>query len=158
MTRLARPVNLEAGLALATAEAGPAIAMPVEPVRLTFAPPEAEAEVARVEVDPIEAAPQAKGPIEAASVAEAVAEAAPEAAVVTAPEAAMADPEDDLTQLVGVGPRTALALKARGVTRFAHLAAWSPEQLAAFDAELNLKGRGVRDAWIAQARRLSGAA
>ncbi len=76
------------------------------------------------------------------------------------PASAAAEPgDDDLTVLVGVGPRTALALRARGVTRFAHLAAWTQADLAAFDAELNLKGhlkgRGVRDAWIEQARRLA---
>ncbi len=63
--------------------------------------------------------------------------------------------DDDLTQLVGVGPRSAAALAERGVTRFAHLADWTAEQMAAFDAELKLKGRSLRDAWLDQAKRLS---
>ncbi len=62
---------------------------------------------------------------------------------------------DDLTQLRGVGPRTAAALAERGVTRFAQLAAWSAEQMAAFDSEMKLKGRSVRDAWLDQACRLA---
>ena len=35
----------------------------------------------------------------------------------------MQESSDDLTLMVGVGPRTARALVDRGVTRFAHLAA-----------------------------------
>jgi predicted flap endonuclease-1-like 5' DNA nuclease len=63
---------------------------------------------------------------------------------------------DDLTRLIGVGPRTAAALANRGITRFAQLAAWSAEELAAFDAEMSLKGRSLRDAWIDQAKALAG--
>jgi predicted flap endonuclease-1-like 5' DNA nuclease len=62
---------------------------------------------------------------------------------------------DDLTLLVGVGPRSAAALAERGVTRFAHLAAWTDEEMAAFDAEMKLKGRSLRDQWRAQAKRLA---
>ena len=62
---------------------------------------------------------------------------------------------DDLTRLVGVGPRTAEALKDHGVQTFAQLAAWTDEDLAAFDAALNLKGRGLRDKWLDQARDLA---
>ncbi len=77
--------------------------------------------------------------------------------VLTAAEAVpLAD--DDLTQLVGIGPRTAAALAERGVTRFAQLADWTAEQMAAFDADLKLKGRSLRDAWLDQARRLVTAA
>jgi predicted flap endonuclease-1-like 5' DNA nuclease len=94
---------------------------------------------------------------EAAALAEAEAEdhvAVVEAAVEPVVESAD-EIEDDLTRLVGVGPRTARALIDRGVTRFAHLAAWTEDQMAAFDHELNLKGRSVRDAWQAQAKRLA---
>ena len=65
---------------------------------------------------------------------------------------------DDLTQLSGVGPKLAAALNERGITTFVQLAAWTEENAAAFDAELSLKGRVARDAWIAQARRLAGGA
>ncbi len=69
-------------------------------------------------------------------------------------EAAPAAP-DDLTRLVGIGPKVAAALAARGVTRFAELAAWTEHDMAKFDADLKLLGRGTRDAWIAQAKRLA---
>ena len=62
---------------------------------------------------------------------------------------------DDLTRLVGVGPRTAAALVERGVATFADLAAWTAEDMAAFDADLKLKGRSLRDAWLDQARALA---
>ncbi|MBO9546753.1 phasin PhaH [Caulobacter sp.] len=61
---------------------------------------------------------------------------------------------DDLTQLVGIGPKLAASLGELGVTKFSQIAAWTPDELASFDALLNLKGRAERDAWIAQAKRL----
>lgn len=64
---------------------------------------------------------------------------------------------DDLTVVVGIGPKLATSLAELGVTRFADLAAWGPNELADFDAKLNLKGRAERDAWVAQAKRLAGA-
>jgi len=66
--------------------------------------------------------------------------------------APMVLPDDDLTQLVGVGPKLAAALAERGVTRFAQLAAWTADELAAIDSALNLRGRAHRDNWIAQAK------
>jgi predicted flap endonuclease-1-like 5' DNA nuclease len=71
-----------------------------------------------------------------------------------APVAVAVREPDDLTRLVGVGPRTAEALAARGVTRFAELAAWTAEEMAAFDAEMKLKGRSLREAWLDQAAAL----
>jgi predicted flap endonuclease-1-like 5' DNA nuclease len=82
----------------------------------------------------------------------AVAEPVTEAAVETAKIVA-----DDLTVVVGIGPKLAASLAELGVTRFAELAAWGPAELADFDAKLNLKGRAERDAWVAQAKRLAGA-
>ncbi len=70
--------------------------------------------------------------------------------------AVAADTPDDLTRLVGIGPKLAAALAERGVTRFAQLAAWSEADLAEVDRALDLKGRAVRDAWVAQAKRFSG--
>lgn len=62
---------------------------------------------------------------------------------------------DDLTRLVGIGPKLAASLAELGVTRFSQIAAWTPDELASFDHLLNLKGRAERDAWIAQAQRLA---
>nr|WP_295108600.1 phasin PhaH [uncultured Caulobacter sp.] len=61
---------------------------------------------------------------------------------------------DDLTQLVGIGPKLAASLCELGVTKFSQIAAWTPDELASFDSLLNLKGRAERDAWIAQAKLL----
>lgn len=73
------------------------------------------------------------------------------------PTASAAPVADDLTKLVGVGPRLAASLAQLGVTSFAQIAAWTEADLAQFDSALALKGRAGRDAWIAQARRLAGA-
>ena len=81
----------------------------------------------------------------------AVAEPVVEAAVETAKAVA-----DDLTVVVGIGPKLAASLADLGVTRFEQIAAWGPKELADFDAKLNLKGRAERDAWVAQTKRLAG--
>jgi predicted flap endonuclease-1-like 5' DNA nuclease len=64
---------------------------------------------------------------------------------------------DDLTQLVGIGPKLAASLAERGVTTFAQIAAWQGKELDEIDKALSLKGRATRDAWVSQARRLAGA-
>lgn len=59
---------------------------------------------------------------------------------------------DDLTRLKGVGPKLAARLGELGITRFADIAALSPEQAAALDAQLgSFQGRMARDRWIEQA-------
>jgi predicted flap endonuclease-1-like 5' DNA nuclease len=70
-------------------------------------------------------------------------------------EAQVSEAADDLTRLVGVGPRIAAALAARGVTRFAHLAAWGEAELETFDRDLKLRGRALRSDWVDQAKRLA---
>ena len=74
---------------------------------------------------------------------------------IVAPGPEAEDAADDFTRLNGVGPRIAAGLAAHGVTRFAQLASWTAGQLAAFDQEMNLRGRAIRSDWIEQARRLS---
>lgn len=91
---------------------------------------------------------------------------AAEAEAVIAEEAAQADEvetlveaaADDLTRLAGVGPKLSAALAERGVTRFAQIAAWTADDLAEMDVALSLKGRAVREAWVAQAKRFAKAA
>ena len=56
---------------------------------------------------------------------------------------------------MGIGPKLAVALAERGVTRFEHIAAWTQDNLAEIDKALDLKGRAVRDAWVAQAKRFA---
>jgi predicted flap endonuclease-1-like 5' DNA nuclease len=60
---------------------------------------------------------------------------------------------DDLVRIVGIGPKLAAALAAEGVTTFAQMAEWTEAELLHFDKALDLKGRAVRDAWVAQAKR-----
>jgi predicted flap endonuclease-1-like 5' DNA nuclease len=62
---------------------------------------------------------------------------------------------DDLTRLVGIGPKLAAALAERGVTAFAQIAAWTEADLAEIDAALNLRGRASRDDWVGQAKRFA---
>jgi predicted flap endonuclease-1-like 5' DNA nuclease len=78
-------------------------------------------------------------------------------AEVSAVSEALAAGADDLTRLVGVGPKLAASLAELGVTTFGQIAAWTPEELADIDLKLGLKGRAERDAWIAQAKRFAAA-
>ncbi|SOB81038.1 Predicted 5' DNA nuclease, flap endonuclease-1-like, helix-3-turn-helix (H3TH) domain [Sphingomonas guangdongensis] len=73
----------------------------------------------------------------------------------TPPAAPNAD-QDDLTVMKGVGPRLAVRLGELGVSRYADLAALTPEQADALDAQLgNFRGRLARDRWIEQAAYLA---
>jgi len=66
-------------------------------------------------------------------------------------KAAKADGADDLTRISGVGPVIVGKLHDLGVTSFAQIAAWTPEDIAAMDDKLNFKGRIDRDEWLKQA-------
>jgi predicted flap endonuclease-1-like 5' DNA nuclease len=100
---------------------------------------------------------------EIASVATEIVETAADTAVSTAQDAvSVAEhvaetvaPPDDLTRLVGIGPKLSIALAERGVTRFAQIALWTEADLEEIDKALDLKGRAVRDAWVAQAKRFA---
>lgn len=130
-------------------------------------------------VDPIIAAPVAATPVVVEPVApvEPIAPVEPLAAVMPiepvaeptpAPEpvpapipaspavAAVADEQDDLLRLKGVGPKLKMLLIELGVTRYAQIAAWGDADIAAIDAKLgNFKGRPVRDHWVDQAKYLA---
>lgn len=58
---------------------------------------------------------------------------------------------DDLTKISGVGPVIVKKLHALGVTTFAQIAAWTPEEVADMDEKLSFKGRIDRDEWLKQA-------
>ncbi|MFL4471160.1 50S ribosomal protein L21 [Tateyamaria armeniaca] len=97
-------------------------------------------------------AKKAKAPAADASAApKAEAKAAKAEAKKAAPAKAAASDADDLKQLSGVGPALEKKLHAAGVTTFAQIAAWTPEDVAAMDEKLSFKGRIEREGWIAQA-------
>lgn len=78
------------------------------------------------------------------------AKAAPAKKAAAKPKAA-ASTGDDLSKISGVGPVMVKKLNDSGVSSFAQIAAWTPEQVTEFDEKLNFKGRIERDGWIAQA-------
>lgn len=87
------------------------------------------------------------------------AEAGPQ--VAPAPEAPAAPPVapgtgDDLTRIKGLGPKIAALLGEFGITSYAQIAAWTPEEVERIDAKLGrFSGRIARDQWVAQAQMLA---
>lgn len=120
-------------------------------------PPVAEAQLPAMPPAEPEAAPEppiADEPIAAA----APLEASPASLAADVPGvAAPADTDgDDLTRMKGVGPKLVERLNALGITRFAQIAALTPDEAEALDAQLgNFQGRMTRDRWIEQARFLA---
>lgn len=108
-----------------------------------------------------------KAAVGAGSVAAVAEAAAPAKAKKAAPKAEAAAPKkaapkkaaktdgDDLSQISGVGPVIVKKLHALGVTTFAQIAAWTPEDVAEMDEKLSFKGRIDRDNWLEQAKELN---
>ena len=92
---------------------------------------------------------------EAAPKAEAPKAAKPKAEKPKAVPKAAASGADDLKKLSGVGPALEKKLHENGVTSFAQIAAWTPEDVADMDDKLSFKGRIERDGWIEQAAKLA---
>ena len=90
------------------------------------------------------AAPKAEAKAEPKAEKPAAKKAAPKKAAAT-------DGADDLTRISGVGPVIVKKLHDLGVTSFAQIAAWTPEDIADMDDKLNFKGRIDRDEWLKQA-------
>jgi len=142
---------------VATPEPAPELALAAAPVAMAEAAVEVAAAAVETVVAPITEAVVEQisaEPVETLEAAVAATETIAETAVVAEAEAA-ATLADDLTRLVGIGPKLSASLAELGVTRFEQIAAWSAEELDSFDALLNLKGRAQRDAWVAQAQRLA---
>jgi large subunit ribosomal protein L21 len=73
----------------------------------------------------------------------------------TAPvEAAAPAHGDDVKMIGGVGPALEKKLAAAGVTTLTQIAAWTAEDVARLDAELDFKDRIEREEWVEQAREL----
>jgi len=91
----------------------------------------------------------------AATAPAAAKKAAPKKAAKAEAAPAAAAGADDLKKLSGVGPALEKKLLVDGVTTFAQIAAWSPEDVAAIDEQLSFKGRIEREGWIEQAKELA---
>ena len=64
---------------------------------------------------------------------------------------------DDLKAISGVGPALEAKLHGFGIYTFAQIAAWTPENITAFDDLLSFKGRIERDDWLKQAKEFEAA-
>ena len=63
---------------------------------------------------------------------------------------------DDLKKIKGVGPKLEKLLNSLGFYHFDQVAAWTEEEIAWVDENLEgFKGRVTRDEWVAQARQLA---
>ncbi|WP_371036674.1 NADH:ubiquinone oxidoreductase [Rhodosalinus sp. FB01] len=108
------------------------------------------------------AAPKSAGPEESAGKAGAAAakEAAgagggTKPATLSAPRGGQAD---DLKKIKGVGPKLETLLNSLGFYHFDQIAAWSEDEIAWVDENLEgFKGRVTRDDWVAQAKDLAAA-
>jgi predicted flap endonuclease-1-like 5' DNA nuclease len=82
-------------------------------------------------------------------------EAGPDIAPPPTPKAP-AGTADDLTRIKGLGPKIAALLGEFGVTSYAQIAAWTPEEVERIDAKMGrFSGRITRDQWVEQARLLA---
>jgi len=76
--------------------------------------------------------------------------------IAPAPPAPPAGAADDLTRIKGLGPKIAALLGEFGVTTFAQIAAWTPEEVERMDAKMGrFSGRITRDQWVEQAKMLA---
>ncbi len=108
----------------------------------------AEAAAPAKKAAPKKAAPKKEEAKKAAPKAEAKPKAEPKKA---APKKAASGAADDLKRISGVGPALEKKLHGFGITTFAQIAAWTPEDIADFDDKLSFKGRIERDNWLEQA-------
>lgn len=63
---------------------------------------------------------------------------------------------DDLTRIKGLGPKLSALLGEFGISSYAQIAAWTPEEIERIDARLGrFSGRIGRDQWVEQAKLLA---
>ncbi len=151
----AEPVAEVEAAAIEAAEAAPAPEAEAEPLPTrAAAEPVAGAEAAAIEAPEAAPAPEAEAePLPTRAAAEPVAGA--EAATAEAAPKPTAGRADDLTRIEGIGPKTAQALSAAGITTYEQVASTPAEALQAAAHE-----HGSRvvtaDGWPEQARALLG--
>ncbi|WP_298969907.1 NADH-quinone oxidoreductase subunit NuoE [uncultured Roseobacter sp.] len=102
---------------------------------------------------------QGKAANKAAKPAKPAKKAAPVAETGTKPQvmtAARDEGADDLKKIKGVGPKLEKMLNGMGFFHFDQIAAWSADEVAWVDENLEgFKGRVSRDQWVSQARALA---
>jgi len=62
---------------------------------------------------------------------------------------------DNLQEIKGIGSVLEKKLKAMGIERFEQIAAWTEDDIAAVDEQLNFRGRIQREEWVEQAQKLA---
>ncbi len=67
---------------------------------------------------------------------------------------ALAAGADDISLIGGIGPKIYAALTDMGITTYAQVAAWTPEDVTRIEADIKQKGRVAREEWIEQAKEL----
>ncbi len=134
---------------------GAAIEAPVEQVVVDTREDKVEA---AADAAPVIHTPEVETPVAEAPAAEANNEEAPvseaPAVATEATKPLFTTPEgapDDLKKISGVGPVLEKKLHELGITKFAQIAAFTPENIEQVDSELNFKGRIERDNWLEQA-------
>jgi NADH-quinone oxidoreductase subunit E len=70
------------------------------------------------------------------------------------PSQATSKPED-LKVISGIGPKLETLLNKLGIFTLAQIAAWSTEDAAKVDQDLQLNGRVLRDDWRGQAKQMA---
>ncbi len=68
----------------------------------------------------------------------------------------IAQPEDDLTEIKGIGPKMAEKLYEEGIKNFSQLAKMNKKFAEQLDEALKAQGRILREDWIGQAKKLLG--
>ena len=68
----------------------------------------------------------------------------------------IAEPEDDLTEIKGIGPKMAEKLYEEGIKNFSQLAKMNKKFAEQLDEALKAQGRILREDWIGQAKKLLG--
>ena len=146
-----------AGKKVVAADRKPAAVKPVANPAPTVAPAPAAAPAA-AEPAPAAAKPKKAAPTPATAPAPAAAPAGTQGPGKrpAALSAARDNRPDDLKRIKGIGPKLEKLCNSLGFYHFDQIAAWSDEEIAWVDQNLEgFKGRVVRDTWVAQAKELA---
>ena len=136
------PPSVKETPAATVVSAPPAPSRPVEPAAKAPAP----------------VTPVAPPPIAQEAPAKATGVAAPAAPPIVPTPVEKADTKfqtDDLTRIRGIDGQVEAALSLFGVTRYAQIAAWRPEDVARLSAAMAFRGRIEQENWIEQAQILA---